>query len=329
MTVDPSAKRLADEAGRAWNISSVEIDLVSVSENLVYRIESSEGDAYALRLHRPGYHTLRELESEVQWTRALEVAGIGVPAAIPTQDGRHYIEVALSEGEGIHFAGLTRWLSGKPLHEHLGDANAQARVEAYQELGRLMAAMHDQAIQWKPPSRFARHALDADGLMGDSPFWGRFWDLPRLSSAERSLLSSAREWLHSRLTDYGKSQAYSMIHADLHPANVLVVEGRPCAIDFDDAGFGWHMYDVGVALFNEYGESTYEATRDALLQGYSSRRALHEKELDRLPEFLLARTLAFVGWLNERPDVPLHRFLPEVIEVACERATAAMAMRAA
>ena len=329
MTVDPDMEPLAEKVLGAWDLSPASVELVSVSENRVYRVASTEGEHYALRVHRPGYHTLAELESEVRWTRALDDAGIGVPAAIPTRKGRHFVEVEPGEGEGVRFAALTRWLSGRPLHDHLGDATVAARADAYRQLGRLMARMHEQAVRWETPAGFTRHSLDADGLMGEAPFWGRFWDLPQLSRAERRLLASARDQLHARLAALGKARAYSMIHADLHPANVLVVDGRPCAIDFDDAGFGWHAYDLAVALFFELGQPTFEATRDALVEGYRSARWLSEEDLERLPEFLLARSLAFVGWLSARPEVPLHALLPNAIDLACQRATALMGKDAA
>jgi len=41
----------------------------------VFRVDSEDGRAYALRVHRPGYHTLAELESEPHWTAALNEAG--------------------------------------------------------------------------------------------------------------------------------------------------------------------------------------------------------------------------------------------------------------
>ena len=40
---------------------------------------------------------------------------------------------------------------------------------------------------------------------------------------------------------------YSMIHADMHPGNVLVDGDRLTVIDFDDAAWGWHAYDIAVA----------------------------------------------------------------------------------
>ena len=43
----------------------------------------------------------------------------------------------------------------------------------------------------------------------------------------------------------------STIHADLHAGNILVRDGGVTVIDVDDAGFGWHVYELAVALLME------------------------------------------------------------------------------
>jgi Ser/Thr protein kinase RdoA (MazF antagonist) len=173
-----------------------------------------------------------------------------------------------------------------------------------------MAAMHDQASAWQPPSDFQRHSLDADGFMGETPFWGRFWDIPGLTAEQRDTLTEARVWIRARLSEYGKDRGtYSMIHADLRSANVLVQDDRVFVIDFDDAGFGWHQYDLAATLFDYATSPNYEAIRDALLAGYQSRRSIPDEDLALLPMFLVVRMLAALGWLNDRPEVDLHEFL--------------------
>lgn len=43
------------------------------SENFTYRLESEmTGEKYVLRVNRPGYHDLTELESELSWIRAVK-----------------------------------------------------------------------------------------------------------------------------------------------------------------------------------------------------------------------------------------------------------------
>ena len=115
-------------------------------------------------------------------------------------------------------------------------------VEDYfAQLGALTAAMHNQASAWRPPPGFTRHALDRDGLMGEAPHWGPFWEHRSLSPAERRLLLDARAHMREKLGRLSRDPSvYSLIHADMHPGNILVDGDRLTVIDFDDAGFGWH-----------------------------------------------------------------------------------------
>jgi len=314
-------------AGRAlpeWDLRAAKIELVSRSENVVFRVDAEDGRIYALRVHRPGYHTLAELESEPLWTAALNEAGIGAPVAEPTRAGGHYAVVGVPDTEEVRHVGLVPWFEGVPLNEMIESATDEAeRASHFEQLGRLMATMHEQAVAWRVPSQFERHSLDADGFMGEAPFWGRFWDLPSLTAEQRRTLVETRVWIHDRLSEYGKERGtYSMIHADLRSANILVEGDRVFVIDFDDAGFGWHQYDLAVVLFDYVTSPNYETIRDALIAGYRSQRSISEEDLALLPMFLVVRMVASLGWLNDRPEVELYQLLPVLTELACSRATA-------
>src|SRR4029077_15427119 len=149
------------------------------------------------------------------------------------------------------YTGLTRWIEGEIVAEVLQRTDDGRGVEQYfAQLGSIMASLHNQASGWSVPATFTRHAFDADGLMGDSPFWGRFWEHDALSDEERRILLATRDLVRGALERYGRdSSMFSMIHADLHQHNVLVDGERLTVIDFDDAGFGWHQYDIAVALY--------------------------------------------------------------------------------
>ena len=313
---------VAESALPEWNLGTAKIELVSRSENVVFRVDAEDGRRYALRVHRPGYHTLAELESEPLWTAALNEAGIGAPVAERTRAGGHYAVVGIPDTGELRHVGLVPWFDGVPMDEKIAKApDETTRDSHFEQLGRLMASMHDQAVAWRPASRFQRHSLDADGFTGEAPFWGRFWDIPQLTPEQRETLIDARIRIHARLSEYGKDGGtYSMIHADLRSANVLIRGDRIFVIDFDDAGFGWHQYDMAAALFDHATSPGYQPIRDALIAGYRSRGSISDEDLDLLPLFLLIRMLASLGWLHDRPEVDLHQFLPALIELACTRA---------
>jgi len=175
--VDRELLTAAREALNHFPIEPVDVSLATRSENITFKVADNRGDLYALRLHRPGYHTLEELQSERLWTRALLQAGIHVPQPINTRDGREYAGVHVPLLGQHRHASLSRWVPGELLIQLIRDDTPRERLQAhFQTLGALIATMNNRAADWHPPPEFRRHALDADGLMGTQPFWGRFWE---------------------------------------------------------------------------------------------------------------------------------------------------------
>lgn len=319
---DSALLKVARRALHEWDFSVAQIEHTSTSENTVFRVDTDDGKTYALRIHRPGYHSLAELNAEQQWTAALHQAGIEVPAPYLTRDGRGYARVCLPGSTETRYVGIVEWVDGALLGRTMKwGLDERTLVLRFEQLGRIAARIHNQAVNWQIPSGFQRHSFDADGLMGDAPFWGPFWELPQLTDAERKHILNARSSLYSILSDIGKEQeTYSLIHADLHPHNLLVSDNKLYAIDFDDAGFGWHQYELAVALFHDQGKPHFDAIREALIAGYRSERDLDDATLELLPVFLLIRALALLGWIHGRPELGSSKRLPRLIEMACAQA---------
>lgn len=311
----------AREALRAFPIEPDALELVSLAENVTYRVvDRRDGVAYALRLHRPWYHTLDELVSERAWVRALADAGIAVQTPVRTRDGREYASVTIPRTNEKRFAGLTRWTTGRVLAAMLRETTDAAIAERhFVHLGALTASLHDQAATWQPPAAFTRHALDADGFMGSTPHWGPFWDHQGLTAAERRLMLDTRQRLHEALARLDRQPSvYSMIHADMHPGNVLVDGGGLTVIDFDDAAWGWHAYDIAVALVHQQGP-TLAAFERAYVAGYRSVRQISDQVLMLVPMFRLVRGLAQIGWYHQRPELERSARFDEVKAAVLEQ----------
>ncbi|XOV86179.1 MAG: phosphotransferase enzyme family protein [Pseudomonadota bacterium] len=300
----PAFLALVQQTARTFGVDAVSVALVSHSENLVYRVQTDRDQTFALRLHRPGYHSLAELEAEQQWTAALNDAGISVPVGEPTVVGHYYKPVVLPTGEE-RFAGLVGWRSGVPLFKVLADNPGLEQVTAcYSAIGKLTGRLHNQAANWQVPANFQRHSLDADGLMGETPFWGPFWDLPEYDRQTSAEMREARRVLHHALSRLDKNPAhYSMIHADLHGSNLLVDGDAITVIDFDDAGFGWHVYDMAVSLFAVGDHPQAAEIRAAWVAGYRTVRELPDAHLELYSLFRLVRGLASLGWAHHRREV--------------------------
>ena len=291
---DPSDEALtaaAREALAAFGVRADRLTLASRSENITFRADAA-GGAYSLRLHRPGYHTLEELNSERVWTRALREASHAVPEGIETPDGRAYVCVDIA-GDETRLAGMTRWVEGEVLADVLKREGDAPLADHFAKLGEIAAGLHAHSETWRPPAGFTRHAVDAEGLMSEVPHWGAFWDHAAVTPAERALMTATRERLYAALTHLPRDPLrFGMIHADLHHGNLLVDGEHLTVIDFDDAAFGWYIYDLAVCLGAYEARTDFADLQAALLRGYRTRRALGPEAEALLPMFLLARRLA-------------------------------------
>lgn len=325
--LDPNqqAERLAAagrDALRQWNVHDAKLKLIKYRENAVFRVEQGETPR-ALRLHRHGYHSDDELRSELQWMRALEEAGIPVPSIIPAASGAMFVKHSAPDLPGEIQIDLFEWIDGEQLgsvEEGIGDS---ASVNAtYATIGTLAAKVHNQAADWQPPPGFARHAWDAEGLAGEQPVWGRFWELEAASRTERKLLTEGRNRVYRELSNLAKSAGtYSMIHADFAPENLLVNGDRIRLIDFDDAGFGWHLFEIATSLYFIMDEPYFDQARDALIDGYRRHRRLPDEQLAMLPLFFLARGLTYIGWVHTRSETETAQALtPMLMKAACSLA---------
>jgi Ser/Thr protein kinase RdoA (MazF antagonist) len=66
-----------------------------------------------------------------------------------------------------------------------------------------------------------------EGLVGENPHWGRFWEHGALTGSENRLLQQARQEIHVALCGLGmESSTFSLIHADLNPDNIIYEGGK-------------------------------------------------------------------------------------------------------
>lgn len=274
------------EALTAWGLDGAAARLVARRENEVWRIDHDRG-AFALRLHRPGYRSDAELRSELAWMAACRRGGVAAPAPVADVDGAFLRDVRSLQVDLLH------WLDGAPMSAPGGPLAIHDRTGAFAVLGEEMARLHTVSDAWPPPAGFIRPEWDRRGLLGETPLWGRFWENPRLSSADAALLSGFRDAANAALAEAVGGLDYGLIHADLVSSNVLVDGPRAVLIDFDDGGYGFRLFDIATALLKHMDEPDYLALRDALLDGYLRRRAL---DLDKLDLFLAIRAASYVGW---------------------------------
>lgn len=283
----------AETAAKAWGAHVLRT--LRDRENHVFEMGLPSGDRAALRLHRAGYQSPAAIRSELWWCAELARSGLPVPAALPALDGALLVRLP----DGRHASAIA-WMAGEALGEAAKPFTRPLPqvLDAYHALGQLLARVHRTTDALTLPDGFTRPSWDLDGLVGDTPLWGRFWEHPAATSDQRATLVRARDALRERLA--GDS---GLIHADVLRENVLVNDRSVSLIDFDDSGFGFRLHDLGTALVQTFQHPEQPQIRAALMAGYGT------GDQDMVKAFTLARALSSVGWTMPRlqPDDPVHK----------------------
>ena len=269
------------------------VRLVNVSENWTYRVDDpASGRAFALRVHRPAYHSREEIESELAWIDALRGAAVvNAPAPVAGRDGGRVRSMAVEGGPARHVT-MFDWLPGAA---PAADADL---IPNFALLGGLAARMHLFGIGWQRPASFRRFTYD-DAAVLDRALWGRWQDAPGIGGAEAAILSRACDEIRRHLGLYGRgAERFGLCHNDLRLANLLVDGDRLSVIDFDDCGFSWFLNDFATAVSFMEGEPQVAGWMEAWLGGYTRARALTAEDRAILPTLIMLRRMLLVGWVG-------------------------------
>ena len=269
-----------DQILSAWGLAGEPCVLHATRENQVYRVGKLA--RFALRHHRQGLRTQSQIEAELTWMISLAEAGLPVPAPVRTRT-----EALVLEHEG-HLYSLITWVPGQPLGHRQDPLTLPKPLQTFLALGQLIRRLH--AVP--NPTHVDRPDWTMDGLLGDQPLWGRFWEHPHLTERQSALFSEFRDLAGQALAR--RNLPSRLIHADLLQENVLVDRDQVWAIDFDDCAYGYEAFDLVTPLVQRLPDPRFIDLRDALLEGYG----VHDRE--DLALFFAIRCLTYVGWIADK-----------------------------
>ena len=185
---------LAEAAVDQWNLSVESLELIKHRENAVYKLTTKEGIRYAIRVHRANYHSDTALNSEIQWMETLRCeANVITPEFVKTPRGEYFLVVSHDEVPEPRQVDILEWVDGEAMGsiENGITNHALSLTDSFSLIGEIAAKCHNHSSSWQLPKGFSRQAWDLDGLVGENPIWGRFWELEVLSAAEVKVMIRA------------------------------------------------------------------------------------------------------------------------------------------
>jgi Ser/Thr protein kinase RdoA (MazF antagonist) len=282
--------------------------LISLSENATFLVES-DGPLAVLRVYRDGYQNDADIRSELAWIDALRDSGaVRTPAILRTTDGRQMQTITV---DGVpRICALFEYVAGA--------APAEDDLATYELVGHAAASLQEQTQRWARPEWFSRMTWDLEQILGPDARWGQWTDGPGLSADDVAVLTRAERKVRAALADYpADGERAGLVHCDLRAANLLKgPDGTIWVIDFDDAGFSWHLWDLcSSTTFVEHLPHVGDLIR-SWLRGYQRVRALSERDLAAIPDLVFLRRMHILAWLGSHPESDLAHELGDSFTAA-------------
>jgi Ser/Thr protein kinase RdoA (MazF antagonist) len=295
-------RRLAEVALQHYGMEGANLTFTHYEGNVIFRVDVpgsvKSGDQH--NPYVPNRYNLRILstsnaewvESELTWLTALsQEAGLPVPQPILTLNGEPLIKVATPGVRQGRLVSMMRWLDGRRMMDGL-------RPKHFKSWGEMTGKLHNFSEKWQPPVGFTRPHWDWEGQLGGREFRNpmeKILDaMPKKYLEAFQIVSKETKEI---MEAFGKgSDAYGMIHADMYPENLLFKGGKALFIDFEDCGYGYWMWDLGVALGSWPWTDDLGWRRDALLEGYTQVRTLPDEQLKQIDLFMAAQYATMVLW---------------------------------
>lgn len=259
-------------------------------QNLVYDYEL-HGTPMILRVSFRPDRPPEQVMAEVHFVNYLSDHGVRVSRATPSQhdnlvetlvaEEQQFVAVSFVKGRGMRVPDNDyRYRDGVSIHEY------------YQNWGRVLGQMH---------------ALTQRYIPLDPPFRRPEWLAQRTAQSildivpdNLPLVRSRLQGLLAELATLPRPQdAYGLIHNDFNDGNFTVDydNGDITVFDFDDACYGWFVYELACAWEGGVGRTMFQPDvnkRKAFMQryfeqvmlGYSQENRLGQEWLGRLPLFL-------------------------------------------
>ena len=262
--------------------------------NSTFKLTTKNGERFALRINVNSTRTLENLKAEIFWVNS--IGNVKVPNPVANASGE-FVTFGYHDASGRRLpAVLYTWLEG----EELGDEPTIPQIRA---TGAAMARLHQQSAGLQLP--------EGASLPDLSEF---FWGSPdfltgarSMSDEEQRLLARARELVDDTVRQLGRQESVQLIHADIHPWNVMWHNEEVAVFDFDDSGIGLRVQDLATSL---YYLDTPEQD-EALLDGYRSVTPLPEYTERQMKLLLLQRRLILLNYLYETSNPEHREMLPK------------------
>jgi len=282
------------------------LSLVTHLFNTTFKIQTTQGEKYAIRINTNSKREPEEMNAEVAWVDALaRDTDLWVPVPQKTRQGELIAE-APSDKMGRNLRGVVySWLPGP-------NVGPKMRPEITHAMGEATAKMHRHAEGFQMPKGAKLYPLK-------DPLFGYPYILREKAPAlDHSLFLRVFEEsvpLIQRL----QSGPQIPIHYDVHMWNVKWTRGRLSVFDFDDTIMGVPVFDAYVTLFYLRNRDDWPDLEAAYLEGLGRKVTAMGVTKDEFELLVASRAILLANELFRWGNPAMDAIAPKYAEITEKR----------
>jgi Ser/Thr protein kinase RdoA (MazF antagonist) len=276
------------------------VDLITNSTNGIFRVETTDGLKYVLRISDPlGCLSADEIHSEMMWLEALgRDTNLGIPKPVNTRERALVTEVEVAGVPEARQCAVFNWVPGRNLSEQLTPKNMY-------KLGKLASQLHKHTETFTPPDRFRVRTRDIVFPFANPDFpyvepivlfdekYGEHFPPKRRELFEK-LINLVQEAIDKL---FANEIGLRVIHNDLHQWNVKVHKERAYALDFENLMWRYPVQDIATTLFYVNWQEDRDELRAAYQRGYVSYDEWPEEYEDQIDIFIAGHGAMLINYL--------------------------------
>ena len=282
--------------------AGVTVTMINLSENATYKIEDRRRPEMGAPRPSRGLSSKTAIASELAWAMALRrEAGVLTPVPVLGRDGELIQMVPHDLLPRPRNVVLFEWEAGSEPSEN--DVARPSRSSA-----RRRRACIGTSRNWRSHRSSSVFTWDFETSLGAKPHWGRWQGRhgPRRPRSRPLFQPRRRPRSRSGLRRYRQGTGALRPHPLRHAARQSPDRRRTVkAIDFDDCGFSWLMYDCATTVsFFEHKPEVPELLA-AWVRGYRRVTPLSVEDEAEIPTFVMLRRLLLLAWIGSHSETEL------------------------
>lgn len=274
--------------------------------NAVFRVDSSDGRRYILRLSRPiaGLDMRKQVRSEMMWLSALRRdTDLGVPKPVPTRSSELSITVFADGVPEERECAVTTWVPGRI-------PGLRLSAKTMLRHGELSACLHNHASMFRPLGNFGLNILDKVFAYGKPSCV--FEDSRTMPPSRRRVFEAVIALVQDALDRlFADRSGLCVIHNDLQRWNIKVTHEKIYAFDFEWAVWGYPVQDIATTFFYVQRRHDYGTLRDSFVRGYERYRGWPEQYPGQIDVLVASRFFFLLSWASQH--LVLRESLPDVV----------------